>query len=310
MGGLKQGTDDYNWIYAHFWNGTTGFDVDSYDGEAIWKSPQRTFRDSYDLRQFKQSLKRMVTKITTDSNFNPTGNTDADVDMEDAEEGELPPPGTPGATAGSPPPSARRGMKSPPPAPRMASPPPAPREYVANDEYALQLPHHHFQWKDQSENTRTTLMILLPTGVQMSDILPRVEAGGTQVKLVLTWPSVLLDSKMPMFLGTSNGKPFYSAGHVKVTNFRDTVRCLKHDDETTVVKSVFRCSLPSVVEEQFCRDEVPEGAYVTVFGTATSGSAKKMASKCLFLEMMNLRTNYKGYGDVEEFDLDFESLTI
>ena len=37
MGGLKAGTDDYNAIYANFWNGEEGYDVDDYDGDAIYR---------------------------------------------------------------------------------------------------------------------------------------------------------------------------------------------------------------------------------------------------------------------------------
>ena len=35
MGGLKQGTPDYDFVYTKFWNDAEGYDVDNYDGDAI-----------------------------------------------------------------------------------------------------------------------------------------------------------------------------------------------------------------------------------------------------------------------------------
>ena len=67
MGGLKQGSDDYNWVYGKFFNQEQGYDVDNYDGDAIIRDPAMPhFRDKYDVKQFKQSLSRLVSKIRND----------------------------------------------------------------------------------------------------------------------------------------------------------------------------------------------------------------------------------------------------
>ena len=60
MGGLKIGSDDYNYIYKKFWNGEEGYDVDNFDAELIYKEPSRNFRATYDKKQFKGSVGRMV----------------------------------------------------------------------------------------------------------------------------------------------------------------------------------------------------------------------------------------------------------
>ena len=39
MGGLKQITPEYDFVsYTKFWNDAEGYDVDNYDGDAIWNS--------------------------------------------------------------------------------------------------------------------------------------------------------------------------------------------------------------------------------------------------------------------------------
>ena len=73
MPGLKINTPDYNYVHQKFWNEEPGYDVDSYDGEAIWKDHSMPhFRDEYDLKQFKQSLYRMITRIKNDRNNETT----------------------------------------------------------------------------------------------------------------------------------------------------------------------------------------------------------------------------------------------
>ena len=68
MGGsLKINTEDYNFVYSKFWNGDEGFDIDNYDGDAIYKMRDQSFRDDDDNKQFKQNLVRMVKKIMGDS---------------------------------------------------------------------------------------------------------------------------------------------------------------------------------------------------------------------------------------------------
>ena len=49
VSGLKINTSDYNYIYNKFWSGEEGYDIENYDGEAIWKDHTMPhFRDSYD----------------------------------------------------------------------------------------------------------------------------------------------------------------------------------------------------------------------------------------------------------------------
>ena len=177
---------------------------------------------------------------------------------------------------------------------------------------SLLLPHQLFQWKDTAENMRTTLMTLLPTGVTKEQCSPLIVAGGTQVKMQLSWTTALLDPRMPMYLGSTNGAPVYPGGHVKVASFKKTVRVLKSGDERRVLKSIFRCNLPSTVEEQFCSEEVPQATYFVNFSipSAEDPTANPKPAKCLMLEMMNHRTNYKAHEDIEEFSLDFTTLAI
>jgi len=246
--------------------------------------------------------------------FNPDGpNPDED----------LPPPpplATPGSLSS--PPQMRASFTSPPQrkatptaAPASASKPagiPLSDELVLNDEMSLLLPYHLFEWKDTSENMRTTLMILLPTGVTKEECSPRIVAGGTQIKMQLSWPPSLLDPRLPTFLGTRNGQPVYPAGHVKVASFKETVRLLKEGDERKVLKSVFRCNLPSTVEEQFCTKELPQSTCMVNFSIPSEEdpTVPPKPAKCLILEMMNHRTNYKAHVDIEEFALDFTTLAL
>ena len=64
MPGLRQGSEDYMYVYDKFWAGEEGYDIDNYDGDAIWKDHTMPhFRDQYDAKQFKSSLWRMANRI-------------------------------------------------------------------------------------------------------------------------------------------------------------------------------------------------------------------------------------------------------
>lgn len=66
MGGLKQKTDDYNYIWAKFLDPSDdAYDIENYNPDDIWKDPTREFykNSKYDLRQFKLSLARLVKKV-------------------------------------------------------------------------------------------------------------------------------------------------------------------------------------------------------------------------------------------------------
>jgi hypothetical protein len=70
-GGLKQKTDDYNWVWAKFLDPTDdAYDVENYSGDDIWKDPTREFyKKGYDKRQFKLSLSRLVKKLREERRF-------------------------------------------------------------------------------------------------------------------------------------------------------------------------------------------------------------------------------------------------
>ena len=66
MGGIKQGSDDYCYICSQFLDpNNDAYDIENYDGDDIWKDPNREFfkNKSYDQRQFKYSLSRLVNKL-------------------------------------------------------------------------------------------------------------------------------------------------------------------------------------------------------------------------------------------------------
>jgi hypothetical protein len=167
-----------------------------------------------------------------------------------------------------------------------------------------------YGWKVRDENDRMTLHVLLPTGMTKANCSPCIDAGGTQVKIVLEWPEELLDTKLPMFAGTtmprdgSDPIPFYDKGHVNVMSFCENVKFLRNHDDKNPVKSVFRCNLPATVKEQFSDFDVP---------SPLASIKLKIAKKdcwCLTLEMMCLRSNYKSVPFVEDFEIDFSHLTI
>jgi len=184
-----------------------------------------------------------------------------------------------------------------------------------NDEITLHLPYHLFPWTDDNDNARWTLMLLLPVGTTKEQLSQRIEAGGTQLVIEYTWPKIMLHEIMPMFLGSNGVNAVYARGHVKVVNFRDCVRNIRQGDENQTVKSVFRVDLPSPIEEQFTDVEVPASVSMVKFQIAerdASGmpTGATEEAKCLILEMMEVRTNYKSVGDISEFTLDFSHLDI
>ena len=66
MGGLKIGTDDYKYIWNCFIDpDNRAYDLENYDKEAIWRDPNMNFhkKKEYDMRQFKQSVGRLIEKI-------------------------------------------------------------------------------------------------------------------------------------------------------------------------------------------------------------------------------------------------------
>lgn len=152
-------------------------------------------------------------------------------------------------------------------------------------------------------------MILLPTGFGASDLSPRIEGGGTQVKVEFTWKEELLDQKLPIYAGSRAGEQVYQPGHVKVVGFNDSVKLLRNNKEDRPVKSIFRCPLLATVEEQFTDVDVHRPVYIQNFHIKDH-EGNKMKASCLCLEMMVLRDNYKTYGNIEELDLDFSNLSV
>ena len=189
-------------------------------------------------------------------------------------------------------------------------------EIVTNDEYVLALPHIMFGWKDSSENARTTLMVFLPTGMTKSDVMPRIEEGGFEVKIELGWAPVMSDSRLPMFAGTSDGTAFYQPGHIKVVSFNESVKALRGNDESVPIVSTFRCELEHPVEEQFSDVDVPASLYTVKYKIAApvgkdgTPTGPPQDAWCLILEMMNIRTNYKSKVEIEDFCVDFDSLML
>ena len=302
MGGLRIGTEDYDYIYNKFVAGEQGYALDNYDPMAIYNDPNmRHFRADYDAKQFKQSLKRMVERIEADQAANAPPIAQPPF--------VAPPPERPGTPGGA----ARPGTPGVAPAPATMPSTPAngtsaadPAEFVANDELTLFIPHHLFGWKDVDDNHRLTLLLFLPTGCTKDDVAQHIVGGGTEVMVELLWGPEMLDQRLPMFAGTQDGTPYYDVGHVKVASFRDNVRRLKNNKESAIIKSTFRCKLPATVEEQFSDYDVPAAVATVKYKIASTGQR----ALCLVLEMMVLRTNYKSTGDIEDFAVDFDSLMI
>ena len=185
-----------------------------------------------------------------------------------------------------------------------------PRELVANDELTLCLPHHIFQWVDKAHNKRTTIMILLPTGVTKDKLYCRVDGGGSKFKMDLDWDPKITARQIPMYAGSNGMNPRYLNGHVKVVSFCDQVKLLKNNDERAVIRSVFRCDLPATVEAQFSDFEVPCQVYVTKFPIQGNPGDPPEKAYALVCEMMNIRTNYVSHTEIAEFDLDFSGLHL
>ena len=324
MGGLVRNTEHYNKIYDNFKTGKKGFDINRYDGDAIFKS-KADYQVKYDARQFKQSLLRMVARIRA--------------------EGEAPeaPGQTTNAEAATPVPAPVPGPTKPPatakvaPAPKMSTPTPKTatptakmsnakpstpsfagipgydfQELAGNDEYMLSLPHHLFGWKDTMENDRLTLMVYFPMGVSKADVLPRIVAGGTQVEIEMIWPSIMTDPRLPMYAGTNGRVAMYGVGHVKVVSFRESVKRIKAGDESKSTYSMFRVDLPREVEEQFCDVDVPAALATVKYKVFSkkNPSAPPQDAICLVCEMIGHRSNYKDMFEIEDFAIDFENLAI
>ena len=342
MGGLKIGAEDYEYIYDKFWNGEDGYDVDNFDAEQIYKEPSRNFRTTHDKKQFKGSVGRMVKIIKAKMEEEQCKSERAaqkgvlrishicylprkqkDDDDGGGGGGNNGPPPPPAAAAKAAAAAARASSPAPrfasPPSTRKAPPPARSASYRAemspNDEITLHLPHHLFPWIDDNDNTRWTLMVLLPVGTTKDMLSQRIEAGGTQIVIECTWPKIMLHQLMPMFLGGNGADPVCGKGHVKVVSFCGCVKNIRQGDEQQTVKSVFRLELPSPVEEQFSDLEVPAGVSIVKFQIAErdlsgmpTGTTEE--AKCLILEMMEVRTNCKSVGDTSEFTLDFSHLDI
>jgi hypothetical protein len=76
MGGLKQKTEDYNYVWARFMDATDeAYDIENFNPDDIWKDPNRRFskNQAYDERQFKLSLGRMVKNIRKQLEANKSG---------------------------------------------------------------------------------------------------------------------------------------------------------------------------------------------------------------------------------------------
>ena len=232
MGGLKQGTEDYKYVYNNFYNCVEGYDPENYNGDSIYKDPNKPhFWDEYDSKQFKQSLGRIVNKVISDKKADGLASNAPAPRMEE------PPMKSPtvapaGKTKKAPPVMSPSQTKVPP---RMESPHPSTpsvagipgssytKDLISNDEFVLHLPHHLFGWKDMHDNNRLTLLTYFPTGTKKEYLSFRIEGGGTEVVVVVDWPACMQDQKLAMFAGTQDGKPFYALGHVKVASFRDNV---------------------------------------------------------------------------------------
>ena len=216
-------------------------------------------------------------------------------------------------------PAPKSSVKSPPPSAKMTSPRPTsskkpatktatasfPFEITVNDELELLLPHHMFTWKDNLSNDRVTLMVLLPVGTTKEMLSPRVETGGLEVTMDYIWPPTMLNEMVPMFLGSENQKKFYQRGHIKISHYRDSIKALRCGDQNKRVKSVFRVDMPFRVEEQFAKEEVPRSVSIVKFKVGDNTVAK-----CLFMELMGLRDNYLGAGEIDEFAYDLGNLSL
>ncbi|CAB9531505.1 unknown protein [Seminavis robusta] len=316
MGGLKQKTADYIYVWGRFMDTEDrAYDVENPNWNDLWKDPNRNFSemkkgkgDKYDNRGFKQSLKFLLDKVKEElqkaaaASGGPPGSDD-DEEMDDAvpdPKPKTPKPKTPKPKT----PKPKKTAASP-----MGSPPPSfPSELAENDEIPLELPYHQFAWTDSKEDKHITIMILLPTGTELDALEPRIESGGRQVTLALTWSQVLLSSRVAMVMGSRDrNTPFYPKGHIKVTNFRESVKVLKRNDAKRVVKSIFRVDTLFPVEEQFTDAEVPTKTYMIQFPLR---GHRKEWGKCLILELLGVRSNYKSSGKIEEFVYNFSGLNL
>jgi hypothetical protein len=66
MGGLKQNSDDYRYVWARFLDpADKAYALDNYSVDDIWKDPNKDFskNKSYDKKQFSFSITRMVEKM-------------------------------------------------------------------------------------------------------------------------------------------------------------------------------------------------------------------------------------------------------
>ncbi len=66
MGGLRQNTDDYDYIWQQFLDpDNEAYDIENYNKDDIYNDPNRSFfkNRNYDARQFKLSLGRLVNKL-------------------------------------------------------------------------------------------------------------------------------------------------------------------------------------------------------------------------------------------------------
>jgi hypothetical protein len=313
MGGLKQKSPDYNWIWSKFLDPEDdAYDIENYNADDIWKDPSREFfkNKDYDLKQFKLSLGRLVKKIREGINSPPAGEHNAPADDQQP---EAPPPtqsGKPNLQSPSRNPKqapASAGKKTPSTKTPAST---APKERVVNDEIPMALPYHMWNWKDNDNNDRLTCMILLPVGTTKDMVSPRITSGGDEIKVEYIWPNAMLDVKVPMFMGSQSTEPFYDKGHIKVAHFRDSVKLLKRGDDKKQVKSIFRVDTLFTVEEQFTALEVPSPVSIVKFPVQGSSGTPTQA-KCLVLEMMGVRDNYKSVdGSIDEFICDMGNLTI
>lgn len=320
MPGLKINTPDYHHVCNKFSNKEDGHDIDSCDGDAIWKDHSMPhFRDQCDLKQFKQSLHRMTAKIRVERN------------QGQAHPQQQPPVRPLPAAAAAAPPAVPVGLSGPrgaAPQPDVVMSSPAatsravpstptagtagipPVELVANDEFTLNVPCHLFGWKDCDSNDHLSLVIYLPTGCTKDDLAFRVGAGGADVEVVFNWSAVMLNPLLPMCAGSKSEKPFCGSGQFKVISFKESVKKLKHCEAKTKVKSVFRVELPNSAEEQLCDCDVPAALATVKCKIKANATHPEQEALALVPEMMCIHTNCQAQNDIEDFELDFNALAI
>lgn len=306
-GGIRKGTADYRKIRKSLQEEFGDGNYEAYDSDVADRLYRQSaqYQVSYGIKNFKDSIKRLVERLQKQEEkfSDEEEDEDEDEDATNQESASAPPT----ATAPTDPPSPPR-MSSPVPSADQLRSSGLARELVDNDEISVHLPHHIWDWKDSDENDHVTLILLLPVDACHNErdlyVYCGVESGGTQVKVELRWPESFLCELVPRYAhSVVAGEAVLTGNDVRVVAFKESVKSLRVKDSKSPVWSVFRCDTPIAVEEQLTDENVP--APISIVEVPCKGL---FTIPVLFVEMMGVRSNYKQSAELEEMFQDFSAL--